>query len=111
MGWEMLFWLLVSHAVVDFPLQGDFLARGKNHRAPLPGVPWIVCLVAHAHICGGAVALVTGSWQLGVAEAVVHAITDFAKNEGWLGIGETGFVADQLIHVACKLVWLWVALA
>jgi hypothetical protein len=32
--------LLVDHALADYPLQGDFLARAKNHTAPIPGISW-----------------------------------------------------------------------
>jgi hypothetical protein len=32
-------WLLVAHVLADYPLQGAFLARGKNHRNPIPGIP------------------------------------------------------------------------
>ena len=36
----ILFWLMVGHALADYPLQGDFLAKAKNRTAPIPGVPW-----------------------------------------------------------------------
>ena len=97
----ILWWMLVGHAVCDYPLQGDFLARGKNHKAPMPGVPWYQCLAAHALIQGGAVALVTGSVALGVAEVAAHGFIDFGKCQGWYG-----FNADQALHVVCKLAWL-----
>lgn len=97
----IFFWLLVAHAVCDYPLQGDFLARGKNHKSPIPGVPWWQCLFAHALIHGGAVALVTGSIWLGLAEAFVHAMTDHRKCAG-----EYGFNVDQFLHVAFKVMWV-----
>jgi hypothetical protein len=96
--------LLLGHAVCDFPLQGDFLARGKNHEAPIPGVPWWICLAAHALIHGGAVALVTGSLPLGGAEFVVHMAVDYGKCAGWFD-----FKTDQLLHVICKAVWAMLA--
>lgn len=47
----ILFWLLVAHALCDYPLQGDFLARGKNRHAwpsVLDGVAvWPHALTAH----------------------------------------------------------------
>lgn len=100
----MLFKLLAAHALADYPLQGDFLSKAKNRTAPIHGVPWYQALGAHAMIHGGAVALVTGSQRLGIAEAVVHAITDDLKCRGKLSFNQ-----DQAIHLACKL--LWVALA
>ena len=96
----MLFWMLVGHGVADYPLQGDFLARGKNHKAPLPGVPWQQCLVWHAAIQAGAVALATGSVSLGCAEFVVHVLIDYGKCDG-----RYGFNFDQALHVACKVLW------
>jgi len=95
-----MFLLLCGHALCDYPLQGDFLARGKNHKAPIPGVPFYHCLVAHALIHAGMVYLVTGSLWLGIAEFVLHAATDYAKCDGRLTFNQ-----DQAVHVACKLLW------
>jgi hypothetical protein len=92
--------MLAGHALCDYPLQGDFLARGKNHKAPLPGVPFYHCLLSHAAIHGGMVGLVTGSVGLGLAEFVVHALIDFGKCDGLYG-----FDLDQALHVACKAAW------
>lgn len=97
----LFFWLLIAHAVCDFPLQGDFLAHGKNHRDPIPGVPWFICLLAHALIHAGGVALVTGSVAAGLAEFAVHALIDFGKCQGWYGFGH-----DQALHVFTKPLWL-----
>ena len=98
---RLCWWLLVAHAVCDFPLQGDFLARGKNNRLPLKGVPWWICLTAHAVIQGAGVALVTGSPLLGLCEAGLHALIDYGKCSGWYG-----FAADQGLHLAAKLLWV-----
>jgi hypothetical protein len=96
--------LLAAHALCDYPLQGDFLAKGKNQTSPLPGVPWYQCLLAHALIHAGAVALITESATLGIAEFVVHAVTDYAKCAGHLT-----FDQDQAIHYASKIVWALIA--
>ena len=98
---DLFFMLLAAHALCDYPLQGDFLARGKNHRAPLPGVPWWQCLWAHALIHGGAVALLTHRWEIGVLEMAAHAVIDNAKCAGRIS-----FNTDQALHVACKIVWV-----
>lgn len=103
-------WLLVGHVLADFPLQGDFLAKAKNHNAGIPGVPWLPCLIAHAVICAGAVALVL-PWPYAVLEFMVHLPVDFWKNEGALGTGERAFVIDQALHVASKVVWASMAAA
>lgn len=96
----LLWWLLVGHVLCDYPLQGDFLARGKNHKQPLPGVPWQICLAAHALIHGGVVGLVTGSIPLGMAETIVHVLIDYGKCDG-----RYGFAADQVLHLVSKAAW------
>lgn len=107
----MLWWLLIGHAVMDFWAQSDALARMKNrHRAPevppgqRPMTIWPYALTSHALMHGAAVAVVTGSVGLGIAEAVSHWLIDFGKCENWYGIH-----ADQAAHVVCKLAWLWYA--
>lgn len=69
---HLLFLMLAGHALADRPLQGDEISRGKN-RALNPGGLWLQYLAVHGLIHGGAVALVTGLWWLGAAEAVAHA--------------------------------------
>lgn len=98
---EMFGLLVVGHALADYPLQGDFLSRAKNRTAPIPGVPWYQALGAHAVIHGGVVGALTGLWWLGVAEALIHAVTDDAKCRG-----KIGFNTDQAIHIACKAAWV-----
>lgn len=39
-GFALFAALVAGHALADYPLQGDFLARAKNRAAPIPGVPW-----------------------------------------------------------------------
>jgi len=108
-GAVVLFALVIGHAVADFALQGDFIAIAKNRHANLDrffgkdGAPphvWIWALGAHSLIHAGAVWLVTGSVVLGAAELVLHWIIDYAKSEG-----HTNFSVDQLLHLACKLIY------
>ena len=99
----MFFWLLVGHAVADFPLQAGPMAVEKCRRSASDlqrTVPWFYWLSAHALIHGGAVFFVTGSLFLGTLETVVHWLIDFAKCEGWFGIH-----VDQALHVGCKVLW------
>lgn len=100
----VLFLLFAAHALCDYPLQGDFLARAKNHRAPLPGVPPYIGLLAHCWIHAGAVFLITGSVLLGFLELWAHMLIDRAKCEERID-----FETDQALHLACKAVWalLW----
>jgi hypothetical protein len=94
------FWLLVGHAVADYPLQGDFLAKAKNMTAPITGVPWWIAMSAHCLIHSGAVMLVTHQIPLAIAEFGLHFCIDVLKCRG-----ETNFELDQLMHVLCKVIW------
>lgn len=93
--------MLAGHAVADYPLQGDFLAKAKNRANPIPGVPWYHGLLPHAAIHGGMVGLITGSLTLGIAEFVAHCFIDDAKCTGRIS-----YDTDQALHVACKVAWV-----
>lgn len=103
------FWLIVAHAVADFSLQGDAMAKFKNRHNRPDKIPagqkltpcWMYWLTAHAMEHGGCVALATGSVVLGMCEAAAHWLIDFGKCENWYGPH-----ADQALHVACKCLWL-----
>lgn len=103
---EMFALLVFAHFLADYPLQGDFLGKGKNRVTPIPGIPFYHPLTAHAVIHGGFVGLITGTVWLGIAEAVIHWITDDAKCRGWIG-----YNTDQAIHIGCKLVWVGILVA
>lgn len=96
--------MIFAHALADYPLQGDFLSKAKNRTAPIPGVPWWQALAWHSIIHGGFVALITGHWWLGVAEAGIHAATD-----DWKCRGLITFNQDQAIHIVCKAAWALIA--
>lgn len=104
---EILFLLLVGHAVCDFVLQGEVMGTGKSRRKSQlaqhgPGFPpWYYWLGAHALTHGGAVCLIAGSWPLGVLETVLHAGIDHLKCEEHLS-----FDQDQMLHLACKLAYV-----
>ena len=106
----LLFALLIGHALADFPLQGEFIANGKNRHLPAPklgdgGEPpkflWIYLMSAHSLIQAGFVWAITGSVLLGFAEFVIHWAIDSAKCEG-----RTSFGLDQGLHIATKLVYV-----
>ncbi len=88
------------HALADFPLQGDYIAKQKTRRHADSNSVWIIALTAHCIIHAGAVWLVSGSLVLGGVELVLHALIDIGKGEDKFGL-----VADQLMHVACKLAY------
>ena len=99
-----LFWgMLVGHALADYALQSESMAREKNRHSTTPlqaSVPWFYWLTAHALIHGGAVGLVTGSVWFGLAETIAHWFIDLIKCEGWTNIHQ-----DQALHIGCKGAW------
>lgn len=100
----MVIALVGAHALADYPLQGDFLAKAKNRTAPIPGVPWWQALAAHSAIQGAFVAFITGIWWLFIAEAMAHWFIDDAKCRSRIS-----YNTDQGLHLACKALWLIVA--
>jgi hypothetical protein len=91
---------VVMHALADFPLQGDYIAKQKSRRQADNFSVWVVALTAHSVIHAGGVWLVSGSFAFGVAELFAHALIDVAKGEGKFGL-----IPDQLLHLACKVVY------
>ena len=94
----MLALLILAHLAFDYALQGDFMAKAKNHKAPIPGVPWQTILVSHAAMHALAVFLITGSVVCAMVEQSAHTLIDYAKSDGRLT-----FNADQALHIACKV--------
>lgn len=101
---QALFALSIGHAVADFPLQGEYLATGKNWRLlkrlqdpARPEKIWIACMAAHCLVHAGAVWLITGSSLFAVIELVLHWSIDVAKCSG-----KTNFNLDQALHIICK---------
>lgn len=109
---ETLFLLIMGHAVADYPLQSDTMAKGKNKNRPLDlsKIPagqkpiktvWIYWLSAHSLTHAVAVYLVTNSSLLAFAEFVCHWIIDYAKCENL-----TTIHTDQALHIFCKIAWV-----
>ena len=92
--------LAVCHALADFPLQGRYLADQKARHSADSHEEWLVALCAHSLIHAGGVWLVTGSLTLGVAEWILHTVIDLLKGERKFGL-----VTDQILHLACKVVY------
>ena len=113
-GLVLLFAFLIGHALADFPLQGSFLAIGKERHGDLekltgtawPRGMWAYCLTMHSLIHAGAVWIVSGSVVLAAAEFVLHWLIDLAKS--W---DMTNFYADQGLHLICKLAYVYILLA
>ncbi|MBX2861204.1 MAG: DUF3307 domain-containing protein [Vampirovibrio sp.] len=103
---ETLFLLLAGHALGDFVLQSDSMAKGKgrpkgNATALGPYQPtWHYWLTAHSFIHGGIVYLITQDLTFGLAETLLHWLIDFMKCESRYNIH-----VDQALHIGCKLIW------
>lgn len=106
----MLFALTIGHAFADFPLQGDFLSRGKNRNSPPvqladgkrgPENLWAYLMSAHCLIHAGFVWIITGSVILALAEFFLHLSIDVAKCEG-----KTSFATDQWLHILTKVAYV-----
>jgi len=98
---HLFFWLLVGHALCDFPLQGDFLAQAKNRHTAIGKLFWHWALPTHALIHAAAVTLVTGSYALGLFEFFAHMGIDYLKCENKLT-----FAQDQTLHIAFKAAYV-----
>jgi hypothetical protein len=102
--------LMMGHALADFALQSDAMAKGKNRNRVIDPssipvgqkmqVSWFYWLTSHALIHGMLVWLITGSISLGVLESVCHWLIDFGKCDNKYGIH-----MDQFLHALCKLMW------
>jgi len=113
---QILWQLLVGHALADFALQHDPMARGKNRHTPIdsaripPGQKiqrvWPYWLTSHAIIHGGVVFYITGDYWLSGAETVSHWVIDCLKCEN-----KTTIHIDQALHIACKILWAWIYVA
>ncbi len=95
-----LFLLCFGHSLADYPLQGQFLADGKNRHTAVGKLFWPYYLSSHATIHAGFVLIITGSLYLALAEFIVHGTTDWMKCEGRIGM-----LIDQIVHYVCKIVW------
>lgn len=105
-AFELLFQLLVMHAMLDFMLQPDIMASAKSrhsryHERGSRDFPaWYYWMGAHALGHGGAVYLVTGNIFLGLIETGLHAIIDHFKCEH-----RTSLSQDQALHLVCKVAY------
>lgn len=98
-----LFWLLIIvHAVCDYPLQGEFLAKFKSPLEKFNGeIVWPTVLSQHALIHAGGVFLITGNYIVSALEFAAHWAIDYIKCRKWIDFNE-----DQAAHFACKAVWV-----
>jgi len=99
---ETLALLLIGHALADYPLQGEWIAKAKNHKLNLVGeIIWPHVLACHAAIHAGFVWMITGNGWLGLCEFIAHFVIDYAKSDGKLTYNQ-----DQTLHLLCKVLWV-----
>ena len=98
--------LFAVHWLLDYPLQGDFLANTKFGGLPPNGDMRFYHLVAHAGIQGAGVTVVL-LWFIGpvavifgLAEWVAHILIDEAKVRD-----KISYADDQALHLCCKMIW------
>lgn len=85
--------LVAAHFIFDFPLQGDYLAKAKHPE----NKNWLIHMTAHCYLHAIAVAIITNSTFLGLAEFILHFKTDYDKCMNKLTFNE-----DQLFHLIHK---------
>jgi hypothetical protein len=95
---DILIKLIFAHFLFDYPLQADFLAKGKNPVNPLPNIPWYHCMIAHAFMHAAAVYFITNRLLFGFVEFVIHFVVDVEKCKGTID-----YTQDQLLHILFKI--------
>ena len=95
---HLAFAMLIWHALADYPLQGDFLAKAKNPNTPVPGISWGTALYMHGLIHSAGVWVITGYYTLAMIELALHCIIDRLKCAKVID-----FEMDQALHIACKV--------
>jgi hypothetical protein len=111
----LLLKLIFAHAITDFALQNDAMARYKSpHNLPSvdiipksdkPESFWPYFLFNHALINGAGVWLVTGSYYFACIEVVWHAMIDKSKCDGVINIHQ-----DQFYHLITKIFYVFMLL-
>jgi hypothetical protein len=109
---QVIVLLTAGHALMDYPLQGEFLSTCKNRHLlaerkdpTRPVSIWPICMTAHCLLHAVMVWAVTGCFILCLVELALHWIIDFAKCESW-----TTFHQDQWLHIICKIGYVVVAM-
>ncbi len=105
---KTLWWLLCAHVLTDYILQPEWMMHHKDpttleYHDELDSKygPWWWSMLAHSVLNGAAVAGITGNLWLGMAEIILHFITDTMKCLGIINAWQ-----DQNIHISSKLIWV-----
>ncbi len=103
---ELIFRLLIAHALCDFSLQSGWMIDAK-YRIDISSrnieniSHWSIAMTAHAIICGAGVWWATGVVWLGLIEVVAHWLIDLAKCENWTNPND-----DQAAHILCRVFYV-----
>jgi hypothetical protein len=124
--------LLAGHAVCDYPLQGDFLARGKNHKLGRCVCGKEIVEVKKGFWAAGPEVCVDNHWhkpllpgvpwyQCLLAHSLIHSgAVLLITHSLWIALaelvihaatdyakcdGRISFNVDQAIHYGCKAAW------
>jgi len=101
---KLLFSLIATHFLCDYPLQGDFIGKFKCRKIQRDfGIPWWHLMTAHAFIHAGAVLFITNNVYFVLFELIAHFIIDVLKCEGY-----TNIHVDQTLHIVCKIMYVMV---
>lgn len=108
---EIFLKLILAHAITDFAMQNDAMARYKSilnlpsvndiPKSDKPSSFWPYFLFNHAAINGAGVWIATGTWLFCLFEIPIHAMIDHMKCRGWININQ-----DQFLHLLSKLFYM-----
>lgn len=92
--------LLFFHALFDYALQTDFIAKHKCSCNSLDAIPWYYVLWSHAMLHAGGVYLATEFISFAVIELICHFAIDWSKCNKQIDIH-----TDQILHIVIKLLF------
>jgi hypothetical protein len=111
MALKLIILFFALHCLCDYPWQGQFLSDCKARITNPAHCLWWLGLTAHAMIQAGGVMGVLmacgyGDWTgIAIAEFAAHWAIDWHK-----GLGRHRLISDQIAHLSCKLLWVWIVL-
>lgn len=97
---QVFFILVFVHLLMDYPLQSDFVAKGKNHLKPFDGVNPYLLLASHSFMQAMGVYLVTLNPFFAFIEFVIHGYIDYLKSDM-----QISFTTDQMLHIGLKVIF------
>ena len=104
---ENILWIILAHYLLDYPLQGDFLARTKGE--------YFYSLLAHSLIYGLGISLVLkimgifAIWKA-IVLVISHIIIDYKKAtaKDKTKALTTYLYIDQALHICINMIMLFI---